>query len=98
MLEAAARSDMFETIIVASRSGNKAQERANNAIIGAGIEGYYPRIVAEELDFNARVLPSKLGKLHQTISLPRRASCPGGKQKPAPPSFHLQVTLLSTCR
>lgn len=52
MLEAVARSDLFGTIIVASRSRAKAQERANNAIIGAGAEGFFPEIVAEELDFN----------------------------------------------
>ncbi len=39
LLEAVARADIFSTIYVASRSLVKAQERANNAAIGAGIEG-----------------------------------------------------------
>ena len=63
MLEAAVRSGLFETIIVASRNGAKAAERANNAIIGAGIEGYFPKVFAEELDFNARDFASKLRKI-----------------------------------
>lgn len=52
LLESVARSDLFETIVVASRDQAKAQQRANNAIIGAGIEGFFPSIVAEVLDVN----------------------------------------------
>lgn len=60
MLEAAARSGLFDTIIVASRSKQKAAERAGNAIIGAGIEGYFPNIIAEDLDFGAADFEAKL--------------------------------------
>jgi hypothetical protein len=50
LLEATTRSGIFDRIIVASRSQPKAQARANNAIIGAGIEGYFPKIEAVSLD------------------------------------------------
>jgi hypothetical protein len=63
MLEAASRSDLFETIIVASRNQIKAEERANNAIIGAGIEGFFPKIIAEELDFNNHGFARKLKQI-----------------------------------
>ncbi len=53
LLEAVARSGIFDTIIVASRNLTKAQERANNAMIGAGIEGFFPKIDAIELDVNS---------------------------------------------
>jgi hypothetical protein len=62
-LEAVARSGLFDTIFVASRDLKKAQERANNAIIGAGAEGFFPRIVATELDFST---PDFGRKLRQT--------------------------------
>ncbi len=54
LLEAVARTDLFEVIHVGSRSLSKAQERANNAIIGAGIEGFFPNIKAIKLDINAK--------------------------------------------
>jgi len=50
LLEAVARAGLFDRIVVGSRSLSKAQERANNAIIGAGIEGVFPTIDAIELD------------------------------------------------
>ncbi len=50
LLESTARSGIFDRIIVASRSQTKAQERANNALIGAGIEGFSPKIEAISLD------------------------------------------------
>ena len=53
LLEAVARADIFDTIFVGSRSQNKAQERANSAAIGAGIEGFFPIITAVELDMNS---------------------------------------------
>lgn len=53
LLEGVARSDLFERIVVASRSVDKAQARANNAMIGAGIEGFFPRIDAASLDVDA---------------------------------------------
>ncbi|WP_343211675.1 hypothetical protein QEZ52_22180 (plasmid) [Aliisedimentitalea scapharcae] len=63
LLEAAARSQLFDTIIVASRDKAKAQARANNAVIGAGIEGFFPNIIAEELDFNAPGFGAKLDQI-----------------------------------
>ena len=50
MLEAASRANLFERIVVASRSKSKAVQRANNALIGAGIEGLYPQLEAVSLD------------------------------------------------
>ncbi len=50
VLEAAARSGLFSTIIIAGRDGGKARARANVTLIGAGLEGYFPAIVGEELD------------------------------------------------
>ena len=52
VLEAVSRSGLFRCIVVASRSGRKAQQRINNALIGAGLDGYFPRFEAVELDFN----------------------------------------------
>ncbi|MDA1308495.1 MAG: hypothetical protein O2985_02705 [Proteobacteria bacterium] len=52
VLEAVSRSGLFRRIVVASRSGLKAQQRLNNALIGAGLDGYFPRFEAVELDFN----------------------------------------------
>lgn len=40
LLEAVARTDVFDTIVVASRDLEKAKKRANNAVLGAGIEGF----------------------------------------------------------
>lgn len=60
MLEAAARCDLFDVIIVGSRSKQKAQERTGNAIIGAGTEGLFPKIIAEELDFSSPDFEAKL--------------------------------------
>ena len=39
LLEAVARTDVFDTIVVASRDLEKAKKRTNNAVLGAGIEG-----------------------------------------------------------
>ena len=63
MLEAVARSELFDTIIVASRNIEKAKERAGNAIIGAGLEGCFPKIRAEALDFGAPDFARKLSDL-----------------------------------
>lgn len=52
VLEAAARRGLFRRIVVASRSGAKAQERANASRIGAGLDGFFPVLEAVELDFN----------------------------------------------
>lgn len=50
MLEAVSRANLFERIFVASRSKAKAVQRVNNALIGAGIEGFYPHLEPVSLD------------------------------------------------
>jgi len=52
VIEAVARSGLFRRIVVASRSGAKAQARANATRIGAGLDGFFPVLEALELDFN----------------------------------------------
>lgn len=52
VLEAAGRSGLFNRIVVASRSVDKARARINNALIGCGIDGFFPRFEAVGLDFN----------------------------------------------
>ncbi|WP_152015116.1 MULTISPECIES: hypothetical protein [unclassified Bosea (in: a-proteobacteria)] len=52
VLEAAGRSGLFDRIVVASRSVEKARARINNALIGCGIDGFFPRFEAIGLDFN----------------------------------------------
>ena len=64
LLEVIARSDIFDTIIVASRDITKAQQKANNAALGAGIEGYFTRIYAEELNINELNFSTKLSQIN----------------------------------
>lgn len=52
VLEAAGRSGLFERIVVASRSVEKARARINNALLGCGIDGFFPRFEAVGFDFN----------------------------------------------
>lgn len=52
VLEAAGRSGLFERIVVASRSVDKARARINNALLGCGIDGFFPRFEAVGFDFN----------------------------------------------
>ncbi|WP_073257068.1 hypothetical protein [Shimia gijangensis] len=63
ILEAVARTDLFEPVFVGSRSLVKAEERVNNAAIGAGIEGHFPDLRAIQLDINAHDAPLKLRQL-----------------------------------
>ena len=63
LLEAVARSDIFDTIVVASRDLKKAKKRANNAVLGAGIEGFFPRIIAEKLDVHSNDFSTKLREI-----------------------------------
>ena len=53
LLEAVARTHIFDTIVVASRDLEKAKKKANNALLGAGIEGFFPRIITEILDVHS---------------------------------------------
>lgn len=52
VLEAAGRSGLFARIVVASRSAEKARGRINNALLGCGIEGSFPRFDAIRFDLN----------------------------------------------
>lgn len=52
VLEAAGRSGLFERIVVASRSVDKARARINNALLGCGIDGFFPKFEAVGFDFN----------------------------------------------
>ena len=63
LLEAVARTDVFDTIVVASRDLEKAKKRANNAVLGAGIEGFFPRIVAEKLDVHSNDFSTRLREI-----------------------------------
>ena len=63
LLEAVARTDVFDTIVVASRDLEKAKKRANNALLGAGIEGFFPRIVAEKLDVHSNNFATRLREI-----------------------------------
>jgi hypothetical protein len=60
VLEAAGRSGLFDRIVVASRSVDKALGGINNALIGCGIDGFFPRFEAIGFDFNA---PSSVATL-----------------------------------
>ena len=64
LLEALARTDIFNTLVVASRDLQKAQKRVNNAVLGAGIEGYFPNIVAEKLDVHSNDFSTKLRQIN----------------------------------
>ena len=63
LLEAVARTDIFDTIVVASRDLEKARKRANNAVLGAGIEGFFPRIIAEKLDVHSNDFSTRLREI-----------------------------------
>ena len=63
LLEAVARTDIFDTIVVSSRDLEKAKKRANNAVIGAGVEGFFPRIIAEKLDVHSNDFSSRLREI-----------------------------------
>jgi hypothetical protein len=52
LLEAAARDDRFDTIIVAGRQSDYGQAKVNQARIGAALEGHFPEIVFARFDFN----------------------------------------------
>ena len=64
LLEGVARTDIFGTIVVASRDLEKAQKRLNNAVLGAGIEGYFPTVIAEQLDVHRNDFPKRLREIN----------------------------------
>lgn len=67
LLEAVSRSDLFDRIVVASRSKNKSIERANNAIVGAGLEGFFPVIEAVELNAEDPAFVRKVREIDPNI-------------------------------
>lgn len=100
LLEAVARSDLFGKIVVGSRSLFKAVQRANNAIIGAGIEGYYPSIEAAEFDIDDPSFVPDLQKIEPDIIFTAPSLMPWwkleGSDKPPLPfagymSLHLSL-------
>ncbi len=52
VLEAAARDGRFKEIIVLGRQAEYGRAKVNQALIGAALEGRFPRIVFERFDFN----------------------------------------------
>ena len=64
LLEAVARTDMFDTIVVASRDLEKAKKRANNALLGAGIEGFFPHIIPEKLNVHSNDFSKRLREIN----------------------------------
>ena len=63
LLEAVARTDLFGTIVVASRDFEKAKKRVNNAVLGAGVEDFFPRIIAEKLDIHSNDFAMRLREI-----------------------------------
>ncbi len=64
ILESLARENLFECIVVGSRDKNKAKERINNAILGSVLEGYYPKLLAEECDPKDPRLSAKIRSIN----------------------------------
>jgi hypothetical protein len=100
LLESVARADLFSKIVVGSRSRMKALQRANNAIIGAGVEGYYPMIEAEEFDIDQPSFVHNLRRVNPDIIFTAPSLMPwwklDGSNKPALPfagymSMHLSL-------
>src|SRR5262249_52908241 len=52
VLEAAARDIRFDSIVVAGRQTEYGRAKANQARIGAALEGRFPKIAFERFDFN----------------------------------------------
>ena len=60
LLEVAARRARFDELVIASRDLQKATAKANNARIGAALEGKYPRIIPAHFDMYAPDAASRL--------------------------------------
>jgi len=67
VLESMARSGRFEEIVVASRSPERARMKANNARVGAAIEGRFPRIEAAGFDLNDEDAGSRLAQIRPDV-------------------------------
>jgi len=53
LLEACARRGVFDEIVLATRDVERANRAANNALVGAALEGRYPSITAVPFDMHA---------------------------------------------
>jgi len=69
ILEAVARAGAFEEIVVAGRDPSYGRQKTNQARIGAGIEGFFPRITFIELDVNDGSAGSILKKIAPDVAL-----------------------------
>ena len=79
VLEAVGRSGLFDRIVVASRSADKALGRINNALIGCGIDGFFPRFEAIGFDFNYPASSATLRSLAPDVIFCAPTLCPWWK-------------------
>ncbi|MEM6848264.1 MAG: hypothetical protein AAF580_09340 [Pseudomonadota bacterium] len=79
ILEAVARANLFDRIVIAGRDGRLAQERANGAMVGAGLEGAYPDIKAAELDVGAPSFVNDIRRLSPDFVLTTASLMPWWK-------------------
>ena len=83
LLEVVARTDIFSTIVVASRDFEKAQKRVNNAVLGAGIEGHFPRVIAEQLDVHGNDFSARLREINPDFIFSAPSLLPWWKLAPS---------------
>ena len=98
LLEAVARTDVFDTIVVASRDLEKAKKRTNNAVLGAGIEGFFPRIVAEKLDVHSNDFSTRLREIKPDFIFSAPSLLPWWKLAPDGIDIPLQPCIYHLCR
>jgi hypothetical protein len=104
LLEAVARTDIFDTIVVASRDIEKAGKRVNNAVLGAGIEGHFPRVIAEQLDVHSNDFSTRLNQINPDFIfsapslLPWWKLAPGGIDIPFAGYTALHLSLMQKFR
>ena len=67
LLELTARTGSFDRIVVASRALAKGEAKANNARLGAAMQGYYPEIAAVEFDMYADEAPEQLANMRADV-------------------------------
>jgi hypothetical protein len=96
LLEAVARTEIFGTIVVASRNLEKAKKRTNNAVLGAGIEGFFPRIIAEKLDIHSNDFSTRLREIKPDFIFSAPSLLPWWKLAPDGLTCRLLVILRFT--
>ena len=67
LLEACARRPFFDSIVVATRDTAHAMAKANNARIGAALEGVFPDISVVSFDMHAPDAPLRLRDLQADV-------------------------------